>query len=282
MPELPEVQTIVNDLQKITGDTITGFWSNFPKAIKSENFDKEIIGQKIERVRRVGKNVVIELASKNNIMIHLKMTGKLILVEQETCSITQKTRRQKQEAVSKHLHHIFYLKNNGTLEFHDIRKFATLEVADSERLSAIINSKGVDPFSADFTSQKLLGIIKRKKNKNLKSFLMDQSAISGIGNIYASEIPFDAKLSPLKKAGNLTEKEIVSLHKSVLKILTKAIELRGTSFSDYRDASGKKGGFQEYLKVYGKAGNKCSQCDTIIEKSIVQQRSTFHCPNCQK
>lgn len=111
---------------------------------------------------------------------------------------------------------------------------------------------------------------------------MDQSAISGIGNIYASEIPFDAELNPLRKIATLETKEINSLHKSIVKILAKAVDLRGTSFSDYRDAKGQKGGFQNELKVYGKAGKKCSNCGTIIEKNVVEQRSTFHCPTCQR
>ena len=269
MPELPEVQTIVNDLQTLTGDAITGFSSDFKKAIKSDDFEKAIIKGKIKGVLRLGKNIIIELDSKKFIIVHLKMTGKLILNSQK------KTNNEK------HLHHIFYLKKNGSLEFHDIRKFATLELVDENKLIELRNAKGIDPFSPSFTVEKFTEIIDSKKNKVIKSFLMDQTAISGIGNIYASEIPFDAGLNPLRSVSGLDENEIKKLFKSIIKILQRAISLRGTSFSDYRDASGHKGGFQNHLRVYGKAGKKCSQCDTIIEKSIVQQRSTFYCPTCQ-
>ena len=274
MPELPEVQTIVNDLQILTGDTIIGFWTDFEKAIKTKDFKEKILGKKIKSVTRMSKNVVIELSDKNTIIIHLKMTGKLIL--------QSNVKDQVSKVTNKHLHHIFYLKKNGALEFHDIRKFATLGIASPEKLLQITQSKGVDPFSKDFTSQKFAAILSSKKNKNIKSLLMDQSAISGIGNIYASEIPFDAKINPLRKAEELNKKEIQNLYKSTLKILKKAIELRGTSISDYRDASGEKGGFQKQLKVYGKAGKKCIKCATMIEKTVIGQRSTFHCPTCQK
>lgn len=277
MPELPEVQTIVNDLQALTGDTFTGFWTNFSKAVKSKNFEKDLIGQKIKSVRRVSKNIVFELANKNFLVLHLKMTGKLILSDKNIMSLVTG-----HLSLPKHLHHIFYLKKNGVIEFHDIRKFATLEIVDAKKLFEISKIKGIDPLSENFTLKKFREILENKKNKNIKSVLMDQSLISGIGNIYASEIPYDAKLSPLRKIGSLNKNEISSLHKSILKILKKAIELRGTSFSDYRDVKGSKGSFQDHLKVYKKAGKKCAKCGTIIAKSVVEQRSTFYCPTCQR
>lgn len=279
MPELPEVQTIVNDLQILTGDNIIGFWTNFKKAINPPagggGFEKEIIGKKILGIERSGKNVVLKLADKKAVVIHLKMTGKLLISNQSPVVSNQNTNKR-------HLHHIFYLKKNGVLEFHDIRKFATIELITTDLLEEIKKNKGIDPLSKEFTLKKFTEIIGKKKNKNIKSILMDQASISGIGNIYASEIPFDAKINPLRKIDTLNELEIKSLYRSILRILKKAIRLRGTSISDYRDAGGKKGGFQHHLKVYGKAGKKCIQCDTMIERNIVEQRSTFHCPTCQK
>lgn len=273
MPELPEVQTVVNDLQILTDDTIIGFWTDFAKAIKSKNFTKETIGKKIKSITRLGKNIVMELNSQEFILAHLKMTGKMILAKRAAQNVERGT--------EKHLHHIFYLEKNGALEFHDIRKFATLELVTAEKIEEIKQSKGLDPFDKNFTLQNFTKIILSKKNKNIKSVLMDQTLISGIGNIYACEIPYEAKISPLRKIGTLSKDEISLLYKSTLKILTKAIKLRGTSISDYRDANGKKGGFQDHLKVYGKAGKNCTKCATIILKNIVEQRSTFHCPTCQ-
>jgi formamidopyrimidine-DNA glycosylase len=205
-------------------------------------------------------------------MLHLKMTGKLFVIEKSrTANLTQK-----------HLHHVFYLKKNRILEFHDIRKFATIEIIDKNKLSEITKLKGVDPVSIDFSLKNFSKIIETNKNKNIKSLLMNQSAISGIGNIYASEIPYDSNLNPLRKLHSLSSIEIKKIHTSTIKILKKAIAMRGTSISDYRDTKGQKGSFQNELRVYGKAGNKCLKCDTIIEKTIVEQRSTFFCPTCQK
>lgn len=292
MPELPEVQTIVNDLQLLTGDIFTGFWTNFEKAIKSKKFEKELVGQKIKSVQRIGKNIVFGLSNGNYLILHLKMTGKLILRDQQSKNQGQGVKNNssaqleaisyKPEAIAKHLHHVFNLKRNGILEFHDVRKFATLEIIDGKKLSEITKEKGIDPFSKDFTSQKFQEIVFSKPNKNIKSLLMDQALISGIGNIYASEIPFDAKINPLKKLKSLSKGETLALYKSIIRILKKAILLRGTSFSDYRDAKNLRGSFQNHLKVYKKAGKKCFKCGTIIEKSVVEQRSTFYCPTCQK
>lgn len=271
MPELPEVQTIVNDLQILTGDIFTGFWTDFKKAVKSQNLEKELVGKKIKSVKRMGKNIVFELDDGNYLILHLKMTGKLILNDQSSVISHQK-----------HLHHIFVLKKNGQLQFHDIRKFATLEIVSAKKLAKITEEKGIDPLSPQFTLKRFNELIHSKPRKNIKSFLMDQTLISGIGNIYASEIPFEAKLNPLRKIDSLSKSEIQTFYKSILKILKKAVLLRGTSFSDYRDAKNLRGSFQNYLKVYKKAGKKCFKCGTIIAKSTVEQRSTFYCPTCQK
>jgi formamidopyrimidine-DNA glycosylase len=275
MPELPEVQTVVNDLQIITGDTIIGFWSDFKKAIKATTFEKKILGEKIKHIKRLGKNIIVELEHRKVIVAHLKMTGKLILNPNNTLAA------KRLEDRSKHLHHIFCLKKHGSLEFHDIRKFATLDLVTPEKIIEITRSKGLDPFDKNFTLQNFTDIISSKQDKNIKSVLMNQALISGIGNIYASEIPYEAQINPLRKIADLSKDEVECLYKSTLKILTKAIKLRGTSISDYRDAKGEKGGFQHHLKVYGKAGKKCAKCDTIIMKNIIEQRSTFHCPTCQ-
>lgn len=282
MPELPEVQTIVNDLQAIAGDTITGFWTNFEKAIKSKDLKKNLVGQKISSIKRIGKNIVIELSNNKFLVLHLKMTGKLILIEHRAWNMEQsRTKNYKLRASHKHLHHVFKLKKNGFVEFHDIRKFATLEIISKERLEQMTREKGIDPLSKDFAFAKFKLLAEKYGSKSIKSFLMDQKIISGIGNIYASEIPFETKISPLRKLNSLKKDELKSLHKAITKILEKAVRLRGTSFSDYRDARNLRGSFQDHLKVYKKAGKSCAKCGTIIEKSVVEQRSTFHCPTCQ-
>jgi len=289
MPELPEVETIVNDLKKaIVGKKIVSFESGFEKAIKGipiSRFKKNIIGIKIDGVERTGKNILISLNNGYVILVHLKMTGQLVVkhgtqnVEPDSKNL--KPRTQNLSPTEKHLHHCFIL-NKGSLCFYDIRKFGTLSLIATGELGSKFLKLGIDPLSKEFNLQRLEEILKKNSAKNIKVLLMDQALISGIGNIYASEILFDAKISPLRKAAGLTKKETGQLLESTKGILKKAILMRGTSVSDYRDASGKKGSFQNALKVYKKNGQKCAACGTIIEKSVIGQRSTFYCPKCQK
>jgi len=275
MPELPEVQTIVNDLKKaLPGKKIVSFESGFEKAIKGISlslFKKNVVGKKITGIERTGKNILIYLDDNETILVHLKMTGQLI---------SQDTKPKIQDA-NKHLHHCFIL-DKGSLCFYDIRKFGTLSLIETSQLKDKFSKLGTDPLSKEFSLEKLKGLLKKAPNKPVKALLMEQGLISGIGNIYASEILFDAKIDPRKKSSSLKNKEVEKLLESIKKILKKAILMRGTSVSDYRDASGKKGSFQDVLKVYKKDGQKCPTCDTIIEKSIIGQRSTFFCPKCQK
>ncbi|EKE20256.1 MAG: hypothetical protein ACD_8C00029G0001 [uncultured bacterium] len=274
MPELPEVQTIVNDLQKIIGDEFAGFFSDFPKAVKTDFFEKEILGSKIRSVSRLGKIILINLENKNSIAIHLKMTGKLLLVESGDSKA--------ENTQEKHLHHIFDLKKNGKINFHDVRKFATISLLKEADIWEIKKKYGIDPIDEDFEIKDLVEILEKRKGKPIKSILMDNSVILGIGNIYASEILFDAKILPMRLGKSLSKIEVKKLHHSIKKILELAIKLRGTSVSDYRDSHGAKGSFQHELKVYKRNGQKCNKCDTIIEKVVIGQRSTFFCPNCQK
>lgn len=277
MPELPEVQTIVSDLEILVGQQLTGFFSTVPKAIKNislASFTKGITGQKIKGVSRLGKIILIHLISNKTIAIHLKMTGKLIINNQKSIIKNQSNR-------SKHLHHIFFLKNK-VLKFYDVRKFATISLLDDTDLAIIKNNYGLDPITDTFSLKQFSDLIIRGKTRQIKEVLMHNALILGIGNIYASEILFDAHILPNRKADSLNEKELKVLHKSITKILTKAIKMRGTSISDYRDANDKSGSFQNQLFVYRRGGQKCKKCGTIISRSVIAQRSTFFCPKCQK
>jgi formamidopyrimidine-DNA glycosylase len=224
-------------------------------------------------VQRLGKIILFELDNKKSIAVHLKMTGKLLLVQ----SLKSKAESSKM----RHLHHIFYLKKYGSLEFHDVRKFGTISLLNEDDIKKIHEKYGIDPIDDVFSLKDLSRILEKRKNKPIKQILMDNSVILGIGNIYASEILFASHISPLRKGETLTKIEIKKLHISIKKILTKAIQLRGTSVSDYRDSKGKMGSFQNELKVYKKHGQKCNNCDTMIERVVIGQRSTFYCPKCQ-
>ena len=286
MPELPEVQTIVDDLnKKIKGDTITGFWSDWKKSIKMpvEKFERKIKGKKILSASRIGKNIFINLAAEKTIYIHLKMTGHLLAKSNVKSQMSKVRKDYFSEKVNQYIHHIFYLKSGRTLEFSDLRKFGKIILVDTDKIQELkeIKNLGVDAMGKEFALEKLNEILDNRKTK-IKLLLMDQGKIAGIGNIYVSEILFEAGILPSRPANALKKEEKIRLHSTIKKILKKAIKLRGTSDSDYRDTAGAPGKFQEVLKVYRRAGKKCPRCGTIIQREKMGQRGTFFCPVCQK
>jgi len=297
MPELPEVQTVVNDLnEKIKGDIITEFWSEWPKAIKGKTlavFTKEIVGRKILGVRRIGKNIFLDLSGSKTLYIHLKMTGHLLIKSnppvggqnnKSQINPKLKTHDYFEDRVNQYIRHKFFLDKNKVMEFSDVRKFAKIVLDDTGKNAQLpeIKALGVDAVSPEFTLQKFNKILDLKKNTPIGVLLMEQSLIAGIGNIYRSEILYVAGILPSKKATDVAKEERKKLFQAIGKILQKAIKLRGTSDSDYRDTSGAPGGFQKVLQVYRKAGEKCLKCDTIIVRDKLGQRSVFYCPVCQK
>jgi formamidopyrimidine-DNA glycosylase len=303
MPELPEVQTIISDLnKKIKGETITDFWSDHKKAVKNnfEDFVEGVKGRKILEAKRIGKNIFINLSGNKTIYIHLKMTGHLLLKSEKfppkaDQPMAEKVKNEKdffEDRVNQYIHHIFYLGKNKRMEFSDLRKFGKIVLVDTDKVQNLkeIKSLGVDVMSKEFILKKFQEILNRKSargglaygEKRIRDILMDQCIVSGIGNIYASEILFEARVHPERKVGSLGSGEIKKIFEATKSILKKAIKLRGTSDSDYRDTSGAPGGFQKVLKVYRKAGEKCQSCDTIIKRIKMGQRSAFVCPKCQK
>lgn len=294
MPELPEVQTVISDLnQKIKGDVITDFWSDWPKAIKNlplKKFKKKIKNRKILKIRRIGKNIFIDLSGGKTLYIHLKMTGHLLV---KSRNLKLETRNFFSDRVNQYVHHSWELKDSApggsasggkTLEFSDMRKFAKIVLDDTKKISELpeIKKLGPDAMSSRLTLKKFQGILSAKSGKKIGLVLMDQEIISGIGNIYRSEILFEAGLLPTKMVKDLKEKEWQRLYVSMKKVLRKAIKMRGTSESDYRDTSGAPGSFQKVLQVYQKDGRKCVNCGIMIRRQKLGQRSLFFCPKCQK
>lgn len=297
MPELPEVQTVVDDLnRKIKGDTIVSFWSDWPKAIKGKalaEFQKEIRDRTIIGARRIGKNIFIDLSGKKTLYIHLKMTGHLLVKFQITNDKLQKKSKGHDyfsDKVNQYIHHVWKLTTDNkqqitkTLEFSDVRKFAKIVLDDTQKISGLkeIKKLGIDVMDKKFTFKRFAEILENKKHKAIGLILMDQELMSGIGNIYRSEILYEAGVLPQRKIESLDKTETKKIYSYILIILKKAIKMRGTSDSDYRDTSGAPGNFQKVLRVYRKAGKKCPKCDTIIRKSALGQRSFFYCPKCQK
>jgi len=296
MPELPEVQTVVSDLNaKIRGNVITGFWSEWKKTIKGitvEEFAQKIKGRKILKVYRIGKNIFIDLSGGKTIYIHLKMTGHLLVKSKKLNKKIKAAKNYFTDKVNQYIHHIFYLGKSQTLEFSDMRKFGKIVLVDTKEIKNLseIKKLGIDAMSSKFTLKKFTEILKKKNpqgkrilgERKIGWVLMEQGLIAGIGNIYRSEILFEAKIHPERLVKNLKKEEMGKIYTSLRKILKKAIKYRGTSDSDYRDTAGAPGSFQKKLKVYKKEKQECKKCATIIKRIKIGQRSVFYCSHCQK
>lgn len=289
MPELPEVETTVRDLRKkVLNRTFLDVWTDFPKMVKSpknfEQFKEEIKKKKIQRIWRRGKNILFELSGSQNLLIHQKLTGHLLLGK-------WKRRNRKWQALSegplandpmnRFLHLIFWLNDGNMLALSDLRKFAKVELLTNEELEKELSSLGLEPLEKNFTFAKFRKTLQKKKGK-VKQVLMDQTVVAGIGNIYSDEILWQAKVHPFKDASKLTLPELRKIYRAIREILKQAIKVKGESISDYRTPNGARGGFDVLRKVYRREGEKCSRCETIIEKKKLAGRSAHFCPKCQK
>jgi len=306
MPELPEVQTIVTDLnKKIKGNTITDFWSDAPGSLKNitaEKFRKEIVGRKILGVHRIGKNMFIDLSGGKTMYLHLKMTGHLLVKKILELSSRSEQKNYFDDRVNQYIHHKWFLTSkiqnsklnqnsklkiqnfDKTLEFSDMRKFAKIVLLDTKDLKDYKDIKivGVDVMSPEFTFKNFQEILDKKKKTPIGIILMDQNLMAGIGNIYRSEILYDAGILPTRQAAELSAIERKKIYQSIKKVLIHAIKLRGTSDSDYRDTAGAPGNFQKALRVYRQEKKKCEKCGTMVVRKKLGGRSVFFCDECQK
>lgn len=294
MPELPEVETIVRDLNQfqpfLIGAVFFDVWTDFPKIVKKpkdfEKFRKEIKEKKIEKIWRRGKNIIFDLSENKSLLVHQKLTGHLLLGKWEFKNGKWQSKISgplTDDPMNKFLHLVFFLNNGWMLALSDLRKFAKVELWKSDELlnSKEFTSLGPEPLEKDFTFEKFKKIFKKKKGK-IKQALMDQTVIAGIGNIYSDEILWEAKVHPLKQVQQLNEEELKTIYQVMKRILKKAIELKGESFSDYRRPSGGKGEFDKARKVYRREGEKCYRCGSIIKKIKIGGRPAHFCPACQK
>ncbi len=272
--------------KKIAACQIVDFWTEWEKAVKLplNQFKKEIIGAKIIQAERRAKNILLHLSNGKILLVHLKMTGHLLAKEAGKV----KDNKYFQEKVNGYIRHSWRLKKDDQvidLDFSDLRKFGKIELFDKSDLVThpTLSKLGVEPLSKDFTLEKLRESLKNKKKSALYSALMDQNKIAGIGNIYASEIPFEAGVNPARRVGTIKPSEWEKIHQHTIKVLKKAVKHRGTSDSDYRDVDGAPGGFQKLLKVYGREGESCKRknCQGKIKRQKIGQRSAFFCEECQ-
>jgi formamidopyrimidine-DNA glycosylase len=294
MPELPEVETIKRDLEKnLVGKKIEAVEVKVAKLINVsvDEFRKLIIGKKVVDVERRAKILIIELNSGNNLLVHLKMTGQLILrIPPSVPPIRGKFKvvggghpiASVDQLPNRFSHLIFTFSDNSQLFFNDVRKFGWIKVLSNKEVNKELEKFGIEPLSKNFTLKEFREILQKFPKRKIKQLLLDQSLIAGIGNIYADESCFYAGILPTRAARTLKEEEIKKLHTGIKKILKLSINKRGTSAENYVDAFGRQGGFVPYLKVYGRRGQKCKRCGGVIKKIKLNGRGTHFCEKCQK
>ena len=293
MPELPEVETISRDLdKKVKGLIICDFWTdlparNIPHPPALQEFKKEIISRKILRVYRKGKNILFDLSGDKILLVHQKLTGHLLYGKWKIKKIGGKYQVSSliagplQEKVNNYIHLIFYLSNGWQIALSDLRKFAKIIAGEKKEIENLPEIKNLGPNPLKVPFDEFSEILKKKKG-NIKTVLMDQEIFAGIGNIYSDEILWQAKINPFKSSSKLAKSELKSLYSATSNILKKAIKLKGTSISDYRDPSGQSGGYAKVRKVYQKEDKPCQRCQTPIKRVKIGSRSAHFCPVCQR
>ncbi len=283
MPELPEVETTVADLSKVAvGRKIADIWTDTPKRFSVLSRDGGVVvGGRIKAVSRRGKNIIIDLSDGKKILIHQKISGHLLFGKWSFDGERWVSKKDSlQEKVNSYLRFIFTLDNGKMIGLSDPRKFAKVEIWDGEDLDRKLSVE-IGPDAMEIDKEEFR---ERVSNKGsiIKTVLMDQSVISGIGNIYSDEMLWDARISPYRRPKELSDKEMGALFRSMRKVLLKGIKLKGDSMSDYRLIDGTKGGYQNRHKVYKKEGESCPREDGgTIERRKLGSRSLRFCPACQ-
>ena len=270
MPELPEVETVKNELlPHVTGRRITGVtlvWEGIVKEPAVGEFLSRVIGQSMSGITRRGKYLMVHLSSGELLVIHLKMSGSLI-VSADSPEPPRFCRA------------IIHLDNDTSIFFRDPRKFGEMRLAtDAERIEAKL---GPEPLEDDFTPEVLATILAGRKAP-IKALLLDQKLIAGIGNMYADEVLYASRINPWRMGGSLSRKETGRLHNEIRRILWAAIENKGASVDTYFRPDGSEGSAHyEFRVAHGLGGKTCSICGGPVERGLVRNRGTYYCPKCQ-
>jgi formamidopyrimidine-DNA glycosylase len=272
MPELPEVETVMRSLRTpLQGRRLTGVVQlDWPKTIgrPRDEFDALIGGRAIAELRRRAKWILIGLGADLTLAVHLRMSGNLLL-------------RDADAALPAHTRAALGLDDGRRLVFDDPRKFGRLLLLDRDELAALEAAHGPEPLEAAFDAARLQAILAGRATP-IKALLLDQTRIAGIGNIYASEALWRARIHPLMRAGALTAEQIRALHAAIIEVLEKAIANHGSTLRNYRDSRGVAGSNQEHFWAYDRGGQPCQRCGAPIERLVIGQRSTYFCGDCQR
>lgn len=276
MPELPEIETIVSGLNRlIKGKTISAITWDWAKSFpNSPAAVAETIGHSIVKARRRGKAILIDLDNTTTLLIHLKMTGQLVVQPlDQTGPFPDKTTRITIEFT-----------DGSMLYFNDLRKFGWVRILSPEALAnnSFLQKLGPEPLSKTFTLALFRTQLSRRKDTSVKAALLDQTVVAGIGNIYCDEALFLAGIMPDRKVRTLTDEDYRKLHRSIRKVLKRSVELGGSTRRNYLNAEGIRGHYLDEAYVYGRTGEPCRKCGQPILKIRVAGRGTHFCRHCQK
>jgi formamidopyrimidine-DNA glycosylase len=270
VPELPEVETIARGLAAaIVGRRIERVEVRLAKIAQATpglRFEQALAGERVEAVSRRGKYAVIELSSGRRLVTSLRMTGQLVV-------------QREGDPEYPRAHIVLYLSEGVRLVFSDVRTFGRMRLVEPGE--AWDHELGIEPLSPGFTQEAFMGMLAGRTTP-IKALLLDQRRVAGIGNIYACEALWEARIRPSRPAKALTKPAIRRLYHAIVDVLRRAIEMRGTSVDDYVDADGLRGGFQNALSVYGRLGEPCERCGSPIVRTVLAQRGTWWCRSCQR
>lgn len=270
MPELPEVETTINELRPyVTGKRIRKvdvlWWGTIAQP-GEEAFRQGLAGKKIVGISRRGKHLIFKLDNGQFLIVHMRMTGSLLLMPED-------------QEPGKSVRVVIYLDDGTVIHFRDVRRFGKMWLVDDK--DTIVGRLGPEPLGSEFTPDVLAGILDGRKTA-IKGLLLDQKLIAGIGNMYADEALYEARIHPLRPANSLTKQEIGRLHQAIRSVLLKGIRYKGASTDTYIRPAGTKGEAQLQFQVAHQKGKECPVCGGPIERIVVHQRGTFFCPRCQK
>lgn len=301
MPELPEVETTTRGLQKtIVGLIIKDVWTDLSTKDKRQSgaianpkyfriFKKEVLNKKVLSIERRAKNILINLSGSKIILVHLKMTGHLLYGKYKYTNgrwIPDEDRGPLNDPFNRFVHVVFTFSNGRHLAFSDARKFGKITLLNTKTAhdTKHLNNIGPEPLEKKFTLEKLKERLNKKPNGKIKTVLMDQSIIAGIGNIYSDEILWRAGVHPERKVSKIKESEFKLIFKATKETLTKGINFGGDSMSDYRNIHGLPGKFQMHHEAYRRTGEKCRKkdCKGIIKRKVINGRSAHFCSVHQK
>ncbi len=291
MPELPEVETIRRGLQaKIKGRKIARVAVRNQKIVRGSAaaLRRALAGARFGPISRRGKLLIFTLQKQGTqhsplfLLLHLKMTGQLIYRDQKKMLVGGHGWPPVTASLpNKYSHLIIEFANRSNLFFNDMRQFGFVQLVTKEQLGAVLAGYGLEPLTASFTTDTLRRAL-RWRSTSIKACLLNQSIVAGVGNIYADEICFAARLRPQRRASSLTRREVAAIATVTPKILRRAITYGGTTWRNYRDADGGVGSFVRLLKVYGRSGKMCVRCGTVLQRARVAGRGTVYCPLCQR